>query len=210
VFEIYPVGYQDNSISLGGWGTYMVPNLRIWENFNVTNPYRDLVDNPELYFVCKPKILEERLEYIRRHYAPEAQAQCVKIVEDKYYIYRVVTGGPMVDTSVAKIGNDILKYDVSTEFLDQTTLAVQGYLYIDNDNSFSSNIYIGVTNDAKEELYFVTQTELENKDCMNGRYGAFSVNLSCGGGNQTIRLYLETDEALYYQDIGTINDLCFE
>lgn len=211
--EIYPVGYQSNSCSLGGWGTYSVPYLTMWENYSVTNPFRDLVDNPDLYLVSTQSP-NSCVQYIRNHYASEAEAYMVKISEDGYPIYRVsTTPGPVFDTNQVILGDDIeaLHYGIAAAYAnpEEETSAVYGYFYGDNMNSFASNIYLSITRaDGEEELYYTRQSYSDMfGDYMNGSYANFVCTVPIVGKGDSVKLYLEVDDVIYCADIGAINQI---
>lgn len=206
--ETYPVGYLSNSSGLGGWSTYTKVYLTKWRNYGVTNPYRDLVDNPNLYLVSTGSP-DRYIQYIRDHYAPQAEAYLVKLTEDGYPIYRVsTTPGPIMDTGEAIVANDLqnIKYGITETYAqpELESLSVSGYIYGDNMNSFSSSIYLGVTTaDGVETLYYTQQSYSDSfGDVMNGSYASFECTLPMLADADQIKLYLETDEALYCADIG--------
>lgn len=209
VLEWYPVGYQSNSCSLGGWGTYTVPYLQMWERYDITNPYRDIVDHPSVYFVST-KDPTSYVTYIQEHYAPDANCYLVKVTEDGYPIYRISTkSGPTIDTSDALVCNGYYKiyYAISAEQRGDGT-CFYGYLYMDDINSFASDIYFSLTNAAGEETLYYTQQAYTDAfgGLTNGAYSIFSVILE-PEGTEYIKLYLQTDEMLYCVDIGAVDQI---
>lgn len=209
-FEMYPVGYQQNYSALGGWTTYSVPYMEKLERFEITNPFRDMVDNPNVFLVSGSDV-ESRVDYIRRHYSPNAEAQCVKVTEDKVNIYRITTlAGPVLDTSKAISANglDSVHYSLSANTSNGKT-TFSGYCYKDNTNSFASNIFLSFADkNGVEKIYYVTQKYSDIfGDLMNGQYGSFITGEFSSKPNHYIRLYLEIGDELYFFDMGTLEQL---
>ena len=213
-FEMYPVGYHKNFSNLGGWNTYSVPYIEKLQNYGITNPFRDMVDNPDVYLLGGSD-LSSRVNYINRHYAEDAVARCVKVVYNELKdveikIYRVTTDeAPNIDITKAVYANGMKNIHYSLSFVigDDGKATLNGYCYMENENSFASNIYISVENKKGENrLYYVTQQETENnKDLMNGQYGSFFTTKKLNNPDGAVRLYLETKDGLYYIDMGTLS-----
>lgn len=209
--EIYPVGYQSNMVTLGGWGTNTGTYLNVWKHYGVTNLFRDLVDNPNLYFVAT-KALSSRLEYIRRHYAPDAQAYLVKVSEDGYPIYRIATTPhPTVDLSQTLLanGNESAHYGYALT-KGENGYTFHGHFYVDGANSFASNIYFSLTPPAGKEAMYYTSQYFTNAfgDLNHGQYGAFSVELPSNySPKDFITLYLECDLGTYCLYVGTVGTI---
>ncbi len=209
-FEMYPVGYQKNYSALGGWATYSAPYMEKMKHFGITNPFRDMVDNPNVFLISGGDV-ESRVNYIRRHYAPDAAARRVKVTEDKYTIYRITTlAGPDLDASkaIAANGLDDVNYSLSAQTSNGST-TFSGYCYKDGENSFASNIYLSLADEyGIEQTYYVTQKYSESfGDLMNGQYGSFTTVKHSLNPNHYVRLYLEIEDELYYFDMGTLAQL---
>ncbi len=207
-FEMYPVGYQRNYSSFGGWGAYSVPYLEKLERFNITNPFRDMVDHPDMFLIADQIQVELRVNYIRAHYAPEAVGRLVKVTEDNYSFYRVTTQlGPTLDTSKAipANGRDDVHYGLSAKISEGRT-AFNGYLYKNNENSFGADVYLGITDSSgNEQIYYTTQRySVSFGDLMNGEYGAFSTSKVNLDPHATVKLYLQTEDELYCVEMGTL------
>ena len=207
--DMYPVGYLKNLSVLGGWRIHTAAYNVKWDAFSITNPYRDLVDREDVMFISDGDI-DQKLRYIRAHYAPNAKAHCVRISEDGYAVYRITTtDGPLLDTSKAVDANQnpTIHQTVSIT-AEYDSHIVRGYVYAENENSFGADIYLGVVDEhGNETLYYTTQTCLENStDVMNGQYGSFFARLNAVDSQKSIRIYLQTDDTLYRID----TDLTFE
>lgn len=82
-------GYYSNIASLGGWLTESPYVLERNATFGVENPYRDMVDAEHVRLVSNDP--GPVLDYIREHYAPEAQAVQVGETCWGYKIWKVQT-----------------------------------------------------------------------------------------------------------------------
>lgn len=89
MWDVIPEGALSNYYSLGDWLYTSPTSDAVLKSYAVTNPFRDAVNNPDIYFV-EGKDVSSVLKYIRRHYAPQAGA--VKIgSEAGMTVYRFVS-----------------------------------------------------------------------------------------------------------------------
>ena len=133
-----------------------------------------------------------RIAYIREHYNQNASAVCVKIVENCYSIYRIITSAPSAsvveNATDASCSMDCTVYGYSEE----GELFLSGSLSWTDSVSFSDNIYIGLVDSSGQEyLYYVTQTDI------NGDFSAFSMSCIPSGNVASVNLYLETADTVY-------------
>lgn len=208
-YDIYPMGYQKNYAALGGWTVYSVPFMEKMMAYGISNPFRHMINNPNVYFIATSG-LESRLNYIRRHYHPNADAYLVKVTEDGYPIYRIsTTFVPQIDVSQAIDGNNLenLHYSIRGEAYENK-ITFSGSIYVENENSFASSIYISfVDKQGNEKIRYATQLcNPGTEDLMNGRYGAFTREYPNLKPTDSIRLYLETESGLYRIDAGYVSD----
>ena len=203
IWQVDPLGYQKNTVSMGGWRCHSRSIEYVWDQYGVENPYRDMVDNPDIYLVCNTPIqIQER--YIQDHYAANARAYNTKILETGHYCYKFATGNPEPGIETAVDGSGQLTYTLE-ETRNSNNVAFTGSLYGVGINSFSSNIYLGIRDEqtGEERCYYTTQYVAENTaetvDVMHGRYGSFrcSVSTSELPGDYSVTLYLETEDTLY-------------
>ena len=82
-------GYYSNIATLGGWLTESPYVLAQNAAFGVENPFRDMVDAEHIRFVSNDP--GPVLDYIREHYAPEAQAIQVGEARGGYKIWKIQT-----------------------------------------------------------------------------------------------------------------------
>ncbi len=90
IFDPMPEGFLDNKCLLGGWDCNIPAVQDIMASFGISNPYRDMIDNPDIYIVDDN--IDLTLDYLREYYAPDAQAILKKEVNDRK-IYQIVTEG---------------------------------------------------------------------------------------------------------------------
>lgn len=199
IWHVAEKGCGKNRSALGTWRVSTQTVIDKLSNYEITNPYRDMIDNPNIFLLCvNNDNLNQVLTHIHDHYNQDVYAYQVKSVENKYPVYRVVGGEPELDTSSAENILDNLHYDFNKSEEDETW-NLNGYLYADNENSFASNIYIGVVNpDGTEKFYYTTQYKSDfTEDNMNGEYGTFFRKMPIPEEGSSLNLYLETEEKLY-------------
>ena len=91
-FELHEVGYRSNVAPLGSWRFATPIQQDKMLSYGVLNPYRDIVNNDDVLFVCVGDVALTRvLDHIRDHYYPNAEAELVGCIEGKYNIYRIVS-----------------------------------------------------------------------------------------------------------------------
>ena len=193
-------GYLSNVCYLGGWMNQSPVTNAKKTAYGVTNPYRDLVDAEHVRLMSLE--VTPVVSYIRRHYAPEAEAVAVRMAYGEFPVYRVVTGPP--DLSEKKI-LPCEDGQWRLEVTEDGTLS--GYLYRRDTNSFAADIYLGLQpEEGEERLYYSLQTILpDNQGLMNGRYSQFSVNVGeLEAGRYHAFLYLVTGDICYRVDAGVL------
>ena len=87
-FDTIPEGVISNQATFGGWLCSTPVQLDINSRYGVSNPYRDCVDNERVYIVDNH--IDWTLAYIRKYYAPDAQAA---EVEDRkaFKVYKITS-----------------------------------------------------------------------------------------------------------------------
>lgn len=199
VFTVEPFGCGNNRSILGTWRSQIPPIKNKWSRAGITNPYRDIVDNSDILLLCTNDASKDRvLTHIQDHYNHSAAAHLVKVIEDTYFVYRVYSEEtPAIDTSSAIDGSAFLNYSMT---YDVGSSHLSGYLYAAGENSYASNIYIGITDgDNAEQLYYTTQYNgADHNDYLNGSYGHFYRDIYIPNSDCTVKFYLETESGLYF------------
>ncbi len=88
VFDENPRGVLDNLDWLGGWDCNTPMMKENMAAYGVVNPFRDVVDNPKVYFVDDN--IKLTLKYIRKYYEPDAKAVKAKEIKGRN-CYQIVT-----------------------------------------------------------------------------------------------------------------------
>ena len=83
-------GYYSNIATLGGWLTDSPYTLERNRAYGVENPFRDMVDREDVALVSNDP--QPVLDYIRAHYAPDAQAVETGLLRGEYKVFRIVSG----------------------------------------------------------------------------------------------------------------------
>ncbi len=90
MFGVYPEGYYANVYHLGGWETQSPVTKAKLTRFGIENPFRDSVNNENVYFISSKFYMDKIITYIQDHYEPEAAYSQVGQVGE-YYLYIVTT-----------------------------------------------------------------------------------------------------------------------
>ena len=195
-YDIWSVpnpGEYANRYALGGWRTHSPFLYSIGTQYDLSNPFSDCIDHPGVYVISQSQwAMDRRMTYIRAHYNPAATAVCVKVIEDRYCVYRIITSGPsasVVEGAVeASDRMDCVIYGSN----DGETLSLSGSLTWTESVSFADNIYLGLVDQSgQESLHYVTQTD------EHGDFSSFSMSCIPDSPVETVNLYLETDEGVY-------------
>lgn len=83
-------GYDHNNmIWLGGWLTNSPLVLHQWENRNITNPFKDMCNQPHSYYICRYQSnMDILIEYLRENYDQNISMKTVRNY-GAYVIYKI-------------------------------------------------------------------------------------------------------------------------
>lgn len=199
IWYVPEVGLNRNLYGLGGWDIMLPDKQRILYQYGVANPYQESIDNGNVYFISRPMSnMNMSLGYIQRHYEKDAEAYPVKITEDGYQVYRILTDQPELSTDKAVLGKDILKSYFALQPQEEGEL-ISGYVYGEGINSYAANIYIEtITPKGQKTIYCATQQKADfSDDVMNGAYSSFTCQTKITDPDTLYCIYLETDDVLY-------------
>lgn len=89
--ETAPEGYADKIVLLGGWSLYHPSIEKVLANYDIENPYPDMIDNERVLLIDKD--VERTVAYLRAYYDPDCSAQPVEPLssETGLNIYRIVS-----------------------------------------------------------------------------------------------------------------------
>ena len=207
-FQRNQQGSRSNIETLGTWrfNTPVVKEqLKSW---GITNPYRALIDNDQVFLACADeKSCNLVVNHIREHYNDQASAVLVKTIAGKYRVYRIVTRDLELDTQSATRSNYLLDSSITTTVTKNgKQLVVSGWAFLEGSNSLSSDVYIGVTDEnGNEQMYYAMQGELnDHDDIMYGRFGAFAATIPYRPElSRIITVYLKNNESIYAIPVTT-------
>lgn len=88
--ETAPAGFADKIVLLGGWSLYHPSIEHILEQYDIENPYPDMIDNEQVYLIDKD--IERTLAYLKKYYDPQAEAELIEPLsrETGLQIYRIL------------------------------------------------------------------------------------------------------------------------
>ena len=69
-----------NFSPLGDWLTNAPFSIEVLENYNVFNPYKDVVNNEKVYLIGDENSLKPVLQYIQDHYNKNAKLSLVRTI----------------------------------------------------------------------------------------------------------------------------------
>lgn len=203
VYAVVPKGITSNHYVLGGWGYKMPQGNAVLEKYQILNPFREIVDNPDVYLVDNLNV-EQKVDYIRRHYNEDAYASWAKYING-VSVFRVVTQEPELNTADAVYNDPEVKYEFNIREEGTDGLVLEGYIYKENTDSYKQMVYIGLRDkETGEENYYYT-CQLENNMCsdvMEGKFSAFERYFDKFDPEKyEINLYLENESGIYATEI---------
>lgn len=200
IFDLPRKGLLDNYYSLGGWQTNSPITNAVLLRYSIENPYRDIVNNPDIYLVDNGNI-DIKVTYIKEHYAEDAYAVLVKDIFGNK-IYKIITVAPILDMNQV-IQNDLkIKSSFDCQVRDGI-IFVKGFAYKEDENSWREEFYTVVSNkeSGEEKCYFSTQKEKEGiTEPCSERYAGFETMINVGDiskGNYVIKQVLKIDDKMY-------------
>lgn len=198
VFELVPKGISSNYYVLGGWGYRIPGGNNVLANYQVTNPFRDMVDNENVYFIDNLNS-NQKIEYIRRYYSEGAYASWAKYING-VSVFRVVTHEPELDVTDA-LHNEDVAYSFDVQEMGVDGLMLEGYVYLEGTDSYNQDIYIGLKDKETgvENYYYTCQLENENySEVMDGKFSGFERYFDKFDLKKyEVNLYLENETGMY-------------
>lgn len=131
--DVPPKGIASNMYILGGWGTYLPATNDVKHNYNIDNPYKDIVNRDDVYVVYS--CIEEYLGYVRRHYDPSVYAVVMKKIGDKNCY--CIRNDEYVLPEITEKENPEELYIEMNDYLDKNEYVVDGYVYMEGMDSNS-------------------------------------------------------------------------
>ncbi len=88
--DSYPEGYYGNTYWLGEWLTRSPIYNEILDEYDLSNPFRDAVDNEVVYMVSNDFYMSRLLRYVKEHYCPTVEAEVVETTGE-LIVFRLVS-----------------------------------------------------------------------------------------------------------------------
>ncbi len=201
VFQVPEVGELKNTFGI------LLPTPKIQKNLKnqgITDPYVDLVDGTDMYFVSdRSEVDEWMIGYLAKRNGKPVKVTMVKKVLNKY-IYRVNSGDINELYQFDDIKEDNTHLVNTTEnTIKNGVLNIRGNLYMDNENDFYQNIYIRIkdSDTGETNLFYVCQNQdKEFKVGMPGWCSALDVAIPLPDTydeKDEISFVIETEDGVY-------------
>ncbi len=88
--DSYPEGYYANTYWLGEWLTRSPIYNEILDEYDLSNPFRDAIDNEVVYMVSNDFYMSRLLRYVKEHYCPTVEAEVVETTGE-LIVFRLVS-----------------------------------------------------------------------------------------------------------------------
>lgn len=154
--------------------------LAIYKNYEIKNPYLDVLDNNNMYLLMDQNNTDEDKW---RTYISEHTKKDVELVKVKDYgdikLYKVISKSIEENIDFSNIkDSDAIEYKIYDVQKDDGTLYISGNSYIDGTTGYSENIYLKVKSQDTVSYYLTLQTLNQNKTSgQDGLYADFSVSI---------------------------------
>lgn len=205
-FDAIPFDSLENICKLGGWeaGNPLIEEIQ--STYGVSNPYRDMINNPRV-IVVDDKV-NDTLRYLRDHYDSQVKAYKIKEINGQnFYVYR--SEPFLIDASKIQNPDDTVHCSFDLKW-GTDKLSIQGNAWQENTNSYTQRVYAAVTDteNGNTQYYPLAIKQAEGvEDLMNGRFGSFSGSISLKNagiskeryeqGNCRIEIVLENEKGIW-------------
>ena len=177
-FDVIPYDSLTNLWKLGGWESGNPTEKAVLESYGVTNPYRDLINNPKV--IVTDQDVKETLRYLREHYDPDVKAYLIKDINGQsFYVFRSLPFEPEKETGI-RDADGTMRCEVQLGW-GKKNLTVSGTVYQENTNSYTQMVYLSMKQtETGEKIYYpLTIAQAYGvEDLRNGRFGSVSGTIS--------------------------------
>jgi hypothetical protein len=212
LLEPHEKGYGDNVIWLGGWLTNSPIVKHLWKNYGVKNPYKDVINSDEVFFIEKQNNISTKVKYIREHYKKKVRSVLLKNING-YKIYAIRSKKYKLDlseyTMISASENKNIKKKYETT-LSNNNIVINGYFFEKGEESFNQTVYLKAVDKETGEIKYRNTTKYKSgkyKKSKNGKYGAFKISITYDEEyleNHSFSLILESN-GQYYETALKIN-----
>lgn len=197
VWDVISPGSQSNSSSLGGWRTYSPTSIEILRKYGIENPFRDVIDNPDIYLADKGSV-DMITAYISRHYNEKVYSCSVKSIKGVFF-YKILSEEVCLDTSdCAELPKEL---DVSFQVeREEEMISVDGYVYIDGISSYQGEAYV-ILEDLEGNQTCYPMRQYENPsyyEDIHGQYSGYWTPTSMENPSPcSMKIYYKNGDSLY-------------
>jgi hypothetical protein len=208
VTERIPKGYGKNLYALGGWVVNSPIEKSVLEKHNVYNPFRECVDNPNIYVLDDFERINEKLDFVRRHYQEDADCYLAKAIAHVYF-FSIRTKEVVEDLSdFMPFEEDIdISYEIS-ENVEEGTIQIVGHVLKPNFRAFNQKVFFRVSKEGTDDIDRLA-VQIENSRFASDDDGYYS-GFACAFDKKDLKdaqvyLYYQADN-LYRMDITSTLD----
>ncbi len=205
-FDVIPFGSADNVCKLGGWEYGDPVNDSVLERYGVSNPYRDMINNPQVIVVDAN--VKNTQKYLKAHYDEKVKYYEVKQINNQhFYVFR--SQPLVVDTQESQPADETVVNTCELSWGEEE-LKIQGLLYREGTDSFSQRVYVKVTDTQEDTVTFyegMTYAGEDRTDLYHGQYGGCLCKVSLknselsretlDSGRCQLELILDTADGMY-------------
>ncbi|MCI8991540.1 MAG: hypothetical protein HFG80_02250 [Eubacterium sp.] len=193
-------GEWGNLHYMGGWDFNLPVKKEMLQRYGVDNIYKDSINNNNIFFVTNANDVGKIKSYICENYE-NVVLNCVKYVkcgENDVYVSCVRSGDIRLDDGLS---NDlsVISHDIDI-VVTGNTVAVSGYVYKKDSNSFKQRAYLKVEEDEKGAVSYydiMMSKDEDNTDIMNGAYSTMDTQIVVDRNKYHISIVLEADGDYY-------------
>ena len=197
--EISPAGGADNIAESGGWLVHSPLTETVWEKWGIENPLKELAERKDFYLV-DINDAEEKLQYIKEHFYPEAQMYLIKNVYG-IPIYKIMGEPGEIIQENLRVDQSICS-DMTYQISDETLL-LSGRISKEGSNSFAKIACMRVC--KGEEIigdYYLVQKTDNNTDREEYRFDYFEQIINVRGwesGEYQIQIAVDYGDGVQYE-----------
>lgn len=163
-----------NYMQFGSWTTYIPMEWELYQRYNITNMYRDMVNNSRVYL--NDSVSNELIiSHIKCHYDQNAELCEVKNIGG-IPVYRVISS---VEEMLPKDNEIVCSSELKHSFEiknEENNVIVDGYAYFEAKSSYQGNGYVIFKDEENSKAFCMTLREnlsLKSNGDLEGAYSCF-------------------------------------
>ena len=131
-----------NICDAGGWLVNSPVVAQTFAEHHIVNPWKECIDNDKIYFVDHDRIIN-KLNYIRRHYSPDANARLVRL-SSGMTIYNITTEDIPENLSTYDENTNDIEYYTDCS-IDGQQFIIEGTICKEHHSSFDQRVFIKIS-----------------------------------------------------------------